>query len=184
MARSSDEKLPSVQVDVSPRRSGSRPDAAGRAGDLRGLRDLLDGEGAVRHAAGDERCSSSGLYELAGQSIDSNGEGDVLGRVVGVEVAADLVRLAVRRGRRREWVVRARLRLLAVRRTSCRSPSSCLGSSITFGPCGIGCVGHVFTSGALLTGTFTCLTGSSGLPVSRSRIQVQPSFATSATADG
>ena len=57
-----------------------------------------------------------------------------------------------------------------------------LGSSITLGPTGIGCVGHEFTPGALLTGTLTSLTCVSGLPVSRSRIQVQPNLVISASA--
>src|SRR4051812_40478302 len=47
---------------------------------------------------------------------------------------------------------------------------------------GTGCVGQLFTSGAVLTGTFTSGIGSSGLPVSRSRMNVMPSLFTKATA--
>ena len=45
-----------------------------------------------------------------------------------------------------------------------------------------GWVGQVFTSGALLCGTFTSVTGISGLPVSRSRTNVIPYLLTNATA--
>src|SRR5580658_6956926 len=43
-------------------------------------------------------------------------------------------------------------------------PFFILGSSIGFGPCGIGCTGQVLTSSALLWGTATWSIFSSGLP--------------------
>ena len=44
----------------------------------------------------------------------------------------------------------------------------------TLSAIGIGCVGHVFTSGDEFCGTFSSLIGRSGLPVSRSRMNVMP----------
>src|SRR5580765_4044589 len=58
--------------------------------------------------------------------------------------------------------------------------SSLLNSTLS--AIGIGCVGQLFTSGSVLTGTFTSGIGSSGLPVSRSRMKVMPCLFTKATA--
>ena len=51
----------------------------------------------------------------------------------------------------------------------------------TLSAIGIGWVGHVFTSSAVLCGTLTSGIGSSGLPVSRSRMNVIPYLFTNAT---
>src|SRR4051794_31762980 len=56
------------------------------------------------------------------------------------------------------------------------------GLNRTFCVEGIGCVGHEFTPGDELVGTFVSLTGSSGLPVMRSRTNVMPYLFTYATA--
>src|ERR1700730_15002288 len=50
-----------------------------------------------------------------------------------------------------------------------------------FGVCGIGCVGHVLTSGELFCGTGTRSTGTTGLPVTPLSTHVQPNFVTSMT---
>jgi hypothetical protein len=50
--------------------------------------------------------------------------------------------------------------------------SSLLNSTLS--AFGTGCVGQLFTSGSVLTGTFSSGIGSSGLPVSRSRMKVMP----------
>src|SRR5262249_1331555 len=57
------------------------------------------------------------------------------------------------------------------------------GLKRTFFAAGIGCVGQTFTPGELgSVGTFVSLTGSSGLPVCRSRTNVMPYLLTYATA--
>ena len=95
------------------RRGEPAPIAAERAGDLRGLRDLLERSRPVRHPARDDRVvlravrARRPVHHLERRH-------DVLRRVVRVVRATDLVRLAVGRGRRRERDVRVGLRDVAV----------------------------------------------------------------------
>src|SRR4051794_21384383 len=119
-------------------------------------------------------------YELAGQSIISNGWTTYCVVSYGSYAHPILYGLpsgavAVANG----WYAFVWLTLPSVHGRLVPSADSLLKSTLS--ALGTGCVGQLFTSGALLTGTFTSSIGSSGLPVSRSRMNVMPCLFTKAT---
>src|SRR5262245_37752769 len=98
----------------------------------------------------------SGLYELDGQSIDSNGA--TTNCVVSYGSKKQPILYGLPSGA--TWPVQ---RVGSAHRRP--PPFAIFGSKSAFGVCGIGWVLAVLTSGELLCGTLTSLTGTTGLPV-------------------
>src|SRR5262245_31503251 len=113
----------------------------------------------------------SGLYELAGQSICSNGVTTYC--VVSYGSYAQPILNGLPSGAV-AWASGTYALVCVMFPSAHGRPSLPILLNSTFSVCGTGCVGHVFTSGDLFCGTGTSLTGMSGLPVSRSRMNVMP----------
>src|SRR3954466_74207 len=172
-------KLPELLIGVepspTPRRAAPRPPNSVGTCDAAGICSKAVARPVTPHVIIEW---VDGAYELAGQSIISNGVTTywlvsygsyahpiLYGFPSGAVAVANGVPVAVTAS----GVVHGMLLLFT-------------GLNSTFFAVGIGCVGHEFTPGALLVGTFVSLTGRSGLPVTRSRTNVMPYLLTNATA--
>src|SRR3954471_6321763 len=179
VSRLSDVKLPVLLIGVepspTPRRAAPRPPKAVATCDAFGICSKAVARPVTPHVTIEW---VDGSYELAGQSIISNGVTTywfvsygsyahpiLYGFPSGAVAVANGVPVAVTAS----GVVHGMLLLFT-------------GLNSTFFAAGIGCVGHEFTPGAALTGTFVSLIGRSGLPGMRSSENVMPYLFTYATA--